>query len=105
MMSPSAMAKMQTDRLDQAVKLTPEQKTKVQAIYEKAATAMQAARQSGDTSSMRQIMTKEQADVKAVLTPEQQKESGLTPDLIRLSVGIEHIDDILSALEEGIAQA
>jgi O-acetylhomoserine (thiol)-lyase len=39
------------------------------------------------------------------LTPEQQLESGLSPDLIRLSVGIEHIDDILAALEDGIAKA
>lgn len=34
------------------------------------------------------------------LTPEQQVAGGLTPDLIRLSVGIEHIDDILGALED-----
>jgi O-acetylhomoserine (thiol)-lyase len=39
------------------------------------------------------------------LSPEQQKEGGLSPDLIRLSIGIEHIDDILEALEEGISKA
>lgn len=39
------------------------------------------------------------------LSAEQQKEGGLTPDLIRLSIGIEHIDDILGALEEGIAKS
>jgi O-acetylhomoserine (thiol)-lyase len=39
------------------------------------------------------------------LTDEQQLESGLTPDLVRLSIGIEHIDDILAALEEGLAKA
>ena len=39
------------------------------------------------------------------LTPEQQAEGGLTPDLIRLSIGIEHIDDILEALADGLAQA
>jgi O-acetylhomoserine (thiol)-lyase len=33
------------------------------------------------------------------LNEEQQKASGLTPDLIRLSVGIEHIDDIIADLE------
>jgi len=37
------------------------------------------------------------------LTEEQQKESGLTPDLIRLSIGLEHIDDIIGALEEVLA--
>jgi O-acetylhomoserine (thiol)-lyase len=39
------------------------------------------------------------------LSPEQQQASGLTPDLIRLSVGIEHIEDILEALEVGLAKA
>ncbi len=34
------------------------------------------------------------------LSEEQQKEAGLTPDLIRLSIGIEHIDDIINDLEE-----
>jgi O-acetylhomoserine (thiol)-lyase len=37
------------------------------------------------------------------LSEEQQKSSGLTRDLIRLSVGIEHIDDITSALEDALA--
>lgn len=36
------------------------------------------------------------------LTEEQQKESGLTPDLIRLSIGLEHIDDIKEALDEAL---
>jgi O-acetylhomoserine (thiol)-lyase len=36
------------------------------------------------------------------LTPEQQKEGGITPDLIRLSIGIEHIDDIKEALDEAL---
>jgi len=39
------------------------------------------------------------------LSEEQQKEGGLSPDLIRLSIGIEHIDDILEALEEGISKS
>ncbi|MBN2188342.1 MAG: aminotransferase class I/II-fold pyridoxal phosphate-dependent enzyme [Chitinispirillaceae bacterium] len=39
------------------------------------------------------------------LSPQQQKEGGLTPDLVRLSVGLEHIDDIIAALEEGLAHA
>jgi len=39
------------------------------------------------------------------MTSEQQIASGLAPDLIRLSIGIEHIDDIIEALEEGIKQA
>jgi O-acetylhomoserine (thiol)-lyase len=39
------------------------------------------------------------------LSEEQQRAGGLTPDLVRLSIGIEHIDDILEALEEGLAKA
>jgi len=39
------------------------------------------------------------------LSEAQQLESGLTPDLVRLSIGLEHIDDILEALEEGLAKA
>lgn len=39
------------------------------------------------------------------LTPEQQLAAGATPGLVRLSVGIEHIDDILADLEAGLAAA
>ena len=38
------------------------------------------------------------------LSEEQQKAGGLTPDLIRLSVGIEHIDDIIGDLEQAFAK-
>jgi O-acetylhomoserine (thiol)-lyase len=34
------------------------------------------------------------------MNEEQQKASGLTPDLIRLSIGIEHVDDIIGDLEQ-----
>lgn len=36
------------------------------------------------------------------LTPEQQAAAGITPDLIRLSIGIEHIDDIKEALDDAL---
>jgi O-acetylhomoserine (thiol)-lyase len=39
------------------------------------------------------------------LTEAQRVEGGLTPDLVRLSVGIEHIDDILAALDDGLARS
>ena len=32
-------------------------------------------------------------------------EGGLTPDLIRLSIGLEHIDDLIAALDEALALA
>jgi O-acetylhomoserine (thiol)-lyase len=39
------------------------------------------------------------------LTPEEQVKVGVTPEMIRLSVGIEHIDDILADLEQALAVA
>jgi len=37
------------------------------------------------------------------LTEAQQKTGGLTPELVRLSIGIEHIDDIIDDLEQAFA--
>ena len=39
------------------------------------------------------------------LTPEQQLSAGVTPGLVRLSVGLEHIDDIIADLEASLAAA
>ncbi len=39
------------------------------------------------------------------LTEEQQKAGGLTPDLVRLSIGIEHIDDIINDLDQAFKRA
>ncbi|MEY2848259.1 MAG: hypothetical protein RI885_924 [Actinomycetota bacterium] len=39
------------------------------------------------------------------LTPEQQLTTGVTPGLVRLSVGLENIDDILADLSAGLAAA
>jgi len=36
------------------------------------------------------------------LTSEQQTQSGLSPDLIRLSIGLEHPDDLIDALDEAL---
>jgi len=38
------------------------------------------------------------------LSEEQQRAGGLTPDLVRLSVGIEHIDDIVGDLEQAFGK-
>ena len=38
----------------------------------------------------------------AQMSAEEQENSGVTPDFIRLSVGIEHIDDILNDLEQAL---
>jgi O-acetylhomoserine (thiol)-lyase len=39
------------------------------------------------------------------LTEEEQKAAGVSPELIRLSVGIESIDDILEDLEQALAKS
>jgi O-acetylhomoserine (thiol)-lyase len=39
------------------------------------------------------------------LTPEEQLRVGVTPEMIRLSVGIEHIDDILEDLDQALDKA
>jgi O-acetylhomoserine (thiol)-lyase len=39
------------------------------------------------------------------LTPEQQLTTGVTPGLVRLSLGIEHIDDLKADLQAGLAAA
>ena len=38
------------------------------------------------------------------LSEEDQKASGLTPDLIRLSIGIEHVDDIIADLDQAFLE-
>ncbi len=39
------------------------------------------------------------------LTPEEQASAGVTPETIRLCIGIEHIDDIIEDLEQALAAA
>ncbi|MFM8357057.1 MAG: O-acetylhomoserine aminocarboxypropyltransferase/cysteine synthase family protein [Verrucomicrobiota bacterium] len=39
------------------------------------------------------------------LNPEQQAAGGITPDLVRLSIGIEHLDDLLADLDQALAAA
>ncbi|MBN2009454.1 O-acetylhomoserine aminocarboxypropyltransferase/cysteine synthase [candidate division KSB1 bacterium] len=39
------------------------------------------------------------------LTAEQQAEGGITPELVRLSIGIEYIDDIIADIEQALAKA
>ena len=36
------------------------------------------------------------------LSEEEQKATGVTPDYVRLSVGIEHIDDILADIDQAL---
>jgi O-acetylhomoserine/O-acetylserine sulfhydrylase-like pyridoxal-dependent enzyme len=36
------------------------------------------------------------------LSPDEQASSGVTPDLVRISVGIEHIDDIKEDIDQAL---
>ena len=36
---------------------------------------------------------------------EEQRSAGVTPEMVRLSVGIEHIDDIVADLEQALEAA
>ncbi|MBM4374423.1 MAG: O-acetylhomoserine aminocarboxypropyltransferase/cysteine synthase [Deltaproteobacteria bacterium] len=38
------------------------------------------------------------------LAPEEQSATGVTPDFVRLSIGIEHVDDILADLDQALAE-
>jgi O-acetylhomoserine (thiol)-lyase len=37
------------------------------------------------------------------LSPEEMKKAGVSEDMVRLSIGIEHIDDILADLDQALA--
>jgi O-acetylhomoserine (thiol)-lyase len=39
------------------------------------------------------------------LSPEEQESTGVTPDFIRLSIGLEHIDDIIADIEQALKKA
>lgn len=39
------------------------------------------------------------------LSPEEQLSTGVTPDFVRLSIGIEHIDDIIADIEQALGKA
>jgi O-acetylhomoserine (thiol)-lyase len=39
------------------------------------------------------------------MSPGEQRSAGVLPEMIRLSIGIEHIDDILEDLEQALAAA
>jgi Spy/CpxP family protein refolding chaperone len=64
----------QIERIETAVgKLSDDQKSKLTAIYGKAAEKMRAAGPDGGREKMMEIMMETRKEVRAVLTPEQQK--------------------------------
>jgi O-acetylhomoserine (thiol)-lyase len=39
------------------------------------------------------------------MSPEEQRQAGVTPEMIRLSIGIEHVDDIIADLDQALSAA
>lgn len=70
-MSPAERAKMTVARIDRAVHLTPDQKTRMEAVYEKANTQAMQAMRDGDRSQTRQIFEQATKDAQALCTPAQ----------------------------------
>ena len=38
------------------------------------------------------------------MTPDEQRQAGVTPETLRMSVGIEHIDDIIADIDQALAE-
>ncbi|MGH9466800.1 MAG: hypothetical protein ACRD1Y_05540 [Terriglobales bacterium] len=70
-MMPDARAKFMVARIDRAVHLSPEQKTKIEAIYEQANTQAMQALRSGDREQIQGIFAQAQKDAQALCTPAQ----------------------------------
>jgi len=54
---------------------------------------------------VRSLVIQPAATTHSQLTPEEQEATGVTPGLVRLSVGLESVDDIIADLEKGFAAA
>lgn len=68
------------ERIEQAVgSLSEEQKTKIKGIYAKLAEKMQAIPQEERREKMMEVMQATQKEIRAVLTPEQQKKFNAMP--------------------------
>jgi len=39
------------------------------------------------------------------MSAEEQRQAGVTPEMIRLSIGIEHVSDIIADLDQALAAA
>lgn len=71
-MDPAQMVQRSTDRLMTGITLSPAQSDSVKAINARFVTSAQAAMSSGDRSQMTALRTKQRADLRATLTPDQQ---------------------------------
>lgn len=59
---------------------------------------------SANLGDSRSIVTHPASTTHSKLTPEQRLASGITDGMVRISVGLEHVDDIISDLEAALAE-
>ncbi len=71
-MDPAQMVQRSTDRLMTGITLSTTQSDSVKAINARYVTAAQTAMSSGDRTQMGAMRTKQHADFRAILTPDQQ---------------------------------
>lgn len=69
----------------------------------KAMNAMQVFLISNNLGDAKSIVTHPATTTHQRLTPEQQAELGITPGLLRLSIGLEHADDLIADLRQALA--
>ena len=67
--------------------------------------ALELASHSGNLGDTRTIVTHPASTTHAKLTEEERGRVAITPGLIRISVGLEHADDIIADLEQALARA
>ena len=67
--------------------------------------ALELASHSGNLGDTRTIVTHPASTTHAKLTEEERARVAITPGLIRISVGLEHVDDIIADLEQALARS
>ena len=62
------------------------------------------AKHTANVGDVRTMVIQPAASTHQQLTPEELKAAGVLPGLIRVSVGLEHIDDIIADFEQALAK-
>jgi O-succinylhomoserine sulfhydrylase len=67
--------------------------------------ALEVASHTGNLGDSRTIVTHPASTTHAKLTEEERARVAITPGLIRISVGLEHVDDIIADLEQALTRS
>jgi O-succinylhomoserine sulfhydrylase len=60
---------------------------------------------SANLGDSRSIVTHPASTTHSKLTPEQLQDAGISEGMIRISVGLEHIDDIIADIDQALEKA